>query len=100
MAERANAGGSAWSNIVCVGDSCAEHTAIRFAMNRLPRKEGERYCLKNVKLIEHPSLVEMLGQLRLLSLWLPKIFALDESVYVDFAGDLAGLSAFHERFRP
>lgn len=99
--ERRTEAGSPWSNIVCIGGAPAQHLAVQKYMKQLSkRRVCEKYTLKSVKFIERPSLAELLGQLRLLCLWFPKLVALDESVYIRFEADAEQLLAVHRRFKP
>merc|ERR1719350_1934546 len=100
LGERSREAGRLWSNLVCVGGA-AQHTAVQKCMKWLSKSGGDaRYRIKSIKLIQRPSLAELQGQLRLLALWLPKIFALDESLHLSFEADFEHLLAVHERFRP
>jgi hypothetical protein len=75
-----------WKNIVSIGDQICEHNALRIVA--LARPTGKKKCrTKTVKLIEEPSIENLIAENQVIIQWLGGLVQYDGELTVDLSHD-------------
>lgn len=84
-----------WKNIVSIGDQVCEHNACRIVA--LARPSGKRKCrTKTVKLIEEPSIENLVAENQVILQWLGGLVQYDGDLSVDLSNDDDVLLDLHD----
>jgi len=91
-------GGQSWKNIISVGDQVCEHDACRIVVSQRPGDLRKRKCrVKTVKLLEDPSIEDLVAQLHVVHSWLRGIVMYDGDLDVDLGEDDDTIFELHQR---
>jgi len=69
-------------NVVSVGDSMAEHEALKQVLSQVPNAQSNPLC-KTVHLLDKPAVEQLSNELRVLLVWLPRILQFDQAFDLD-----------------
>lgn len=84
-----------WKNIVSIGDQICEHNALRIVS--LARPSGKKKCrTKTVKLIEEPSIENLVAENQVIIQWLQGLVQYDGELNVDLSNDDDVLLDLHD----
>jgi hypothetical protein len=84
-----------WKNIVSIGDQICEHNALRIVS--LARPTGKKKCrTKTVKLIEEPSIENLIAENQVIIQWLNGLVQYDGELNVDLTNDDDVLLDLHD----
>ena len=84
-----------WKNIVSIGDQICEHNALRIVS--LARPSGKKKCrTKTVKLIEEPSIENLIAENQVIIQWLNGLVQYDGELNVDLSNDDDVLLDLHD----
>jgi hypothetical protein len=84
-----------WKNIVSVGDQVCEHNACRIVA--MARPTGKKKCrTKTVKLIEEPSIENLIAENQVILQWLGGLVQFDGDLSVDLSNDDDVLLDLHD----
>jgi hypothetical protein len=87
-----------WKNIVSVGDQVCEHDACKIVVSQRPAETRKRKCrVKTIKLLEDPSIEDLVAQLHVVHSWLRGIVAYDGNLDVDLGEDDDTIFELHQR---
>lgn len=91
-----------WKNVISIGDAFFEHEAIRQVTNQRPDQANNvKKCrTKTIKLLQEPTVENMVVQLSIVVHWLAKIIQLDEDLDIDMASDEDALNLCVTKFGP
>lgn len=84
-----------WKNIVSIGDQLCEHNAVRLVA--MARPTGKKKCrTKTVKLIEEPSIENLIAENQVIIQWLGGLVQYDGELTVDLSNDDDVLLDLHD----
>jgi hypothetical protein len=87
-----------WKNIVSVGDQVCEHDACKIVVASRPAETKKRKCrVKTIKLLEDPSIEDLVAQLHVVHSWLRGVVAYDGNLDVDLGEDDDTIFELHQR---
>jgi hypothetical protein len=94
--------GQSWKNIVSVGDQVCEHDACKLVVSQRPKAaqnpaKRHKCRVKTIKLLEDPSIEDLVAQLHVVHSWLRGIVTYDGNLDVDLGEDDDTIFELHQR---
>jgi hypothetical protein len=87
-----------WKNVISVGDQVCEHAACKKIVSQRPAETRKRKCrVKTVKLLEDPTIEDLVAQLHVVQQWFRGIVAYDGNLDVDLGEDDDTIFELHQR---
>jgi hypothetical protein len=87
-----------WKNVISVGDQVCEHDACKIVVASRPAETRKRKCrVKTIKLLEDPSIEDLVAQLHVVHSWLRGVVAYDGNLDVDLGEDDDTIFELHQQ---